>query len=312
MRFKNGKSSYPVTTDWISPYIAGAVIDGVQSGKHAAVSGNHGTTGGGGHATANTKSAVIKVDGEIVGNNLNRVAKQIELVVINEVTLKENINLSTGVRNGIDFEEHVTYVFEHNHMRIKDVSIKALTPMYIYWYMGLQFTPEYNNNIYFTFDNVKTGVYPNDYTVRNSGTKSESPDMTRATLMNNANDMLHIYVDKEYGIGYDHISSDDVIAYGRESNLKLYYHLVKPGNVLEFNNGDSNSYRGGYIFSYNTGKNSNVSKFIEDGIEKAFIDFRSIATETIEYQSIEESKNVTGNGSEITSTSNNAYAKVIL
>src|SRR5699024_11358677 len=42
---KNDKSSYSVGTDWISPYIAGALVGGQQSGNAAAVSGQHGTSG---------------------------------------------------------------------------------------------------------------------------------------------------------------------------------------------------------------------------------------------------------------------------
>lgn len=310
--FQNDKSSYSVGTDWISPYIAGAIVDGQQSGNAAAVSGNHGTSGGGGHATANTKSTTIKVDGESIGNGYSGLAKKVEVTIVNEVTLKENINLDTGVRSGVDFEETITWVFERNHMRIKDLSIKALKPMYISWYMGPQFTREYNDSIFFTYDTSKSSIYTDGSVRRNSGTKDQSPNMTRATLMNDNDEMLHIYVDKNYGIGYDHIGSSDVIAYGREGSQKFYYHLIKSGQTLEFNQGDINSYRGGYIFSKDSGKTAYVSKFVEDGVQKAFVDFRQTGTETIIYTSIEDSRNVTGNGKSLTASTNNAYAKVVI
>ena len=310
--FKNDKSSYSVGTDWISPYIAGAIIGGQQSGNAAAVSGNHGTSGGGGHATANTKSTTIKVDGESIGNGYSGLAKKVEVTIVNQVTLKENINLDTGARNGVDFEETITWVFERNHMKIKNLSIKALKPMYISWYMGPQFTREYNDSIFFTYDTNKPGIYTDGTARRNSGTKAQSPNMTRATLMNDNDEMLHIYVDKDYGIGYDHIGSDDVIAYGRDGGQKFYYHLIKSGQTLEFKTGDINSYRGGYIFSDNYGKTAYVSKFVEDGVQKAFVDFRKAGTETISYTSIEDSRNVTGNGKSLTASTNNAYAKVVI
>lgn len=310
MRNKKGAST--IGTDWISPYIAGAMIDGQQSGNQAAVSGNHGTSGGGGHATANTKSTTIKVDGESISNSFNGSAKKVEVTIVNEVTLKENINLETGVRNGVDFEETMTYVFERNHMRIKDLSIKALKLMYISWYMGPQFTREYNDSIMYTYDTNKPGIYTNSAVRRNSGTKTTSPNMTRATLMNDNDELLHIYVDKDYGIGYNHIGADDVIAYGRDGDAKFYYHLIKNGQTLEFNTGDINSYRGGYIFAENTGENAFVTRFIEDGVQKAFVDFRAIATEPIVYTSIEDSRNVTGNGTSLTASTNNAYAKVVI
>ena len=310
--FQNDKSSYSVGTDWISPYIAGAIIGGQQSGNAAAVSGNHGTSGGGGHATANTKSTTIKVDGESIGNGYSGLAKQVEVTIVNEVTLKENINLDTGARNGVDFEETITWVMERNHMKIKNLSIKALKPMYISWYMGPQFTREYNDSIYFTYDTAKSGIYTDDSSRRNSGTKGQSPNMTRATLMNDNDEMLHIYVDKDYGIGYDHIGNDDVIAYGREGNQKFYYHLVKSGNTLNFNTNQTHSYRGGYIFSENYGNNAYVTRFIEDGVKKAFVDFRQATTEQIDYVSIEESQNVTGNGTSLTSSTNNGFAKVVI
>lgn len=310
--FQNGKSNYSVGTDWISPYIAGAIIGGQQSGNQAAVSGNHGTSGGGGHATANTKSTTIKVDGSNIGNGYNGLAKKVEVTIVNEVTLKENINLSTGARSGVDFEETITWVMERNHMRIKELSIKALKPMYISWYMGPQFTREYNDSIFFTYDTNKPGIYTNDTARRNSGTKAQSPNMTRATLMNDNDNLLHIYVDKDFGIGYNHIGSSDVIAYGRDGGQKFYYHLIKSGQTLEFSAGDINKYRGGYIFVNDSGTNAYVSKFVEDGVQKAFVDFRTIATEQIVYTSIEESRNVTGNGTSLTASTNNAYAKVVI
>src|SRR5699024_6485509 len=156
VQLMNKKGTSTVATDWISPYIAGAIVGGQQSGNAAAVSGNHGTSGGGGHATANTKSTTIKVDGESIGNGYSGLAKKVEVTIVNQVTLKENINLDTGARNGVDFEETITWVFERNHMKIKNLSIKALKPMYISWYMGPQFTREYNDSIFLTYDTAKS------------------------------------------------------------------------------------------------------------------------------------------------------------
>ena len=55
-----------------------------------------------------------------------------------------------------------------------------------------------------------------------------------------------------------------------------------------------------------------MSRFVENGVKKAFVDFRSAATEQIEYTSIEKSVNVTGNGTSLTASTNNAYAKVVI
>ena len=299
-------------TDWISPYIAGLMVDGVQSGNAKAVSGNHGTSGGGGFATANHKSIVMKADDQIVNQSYSGRAEKVEVTITNEVTTVENIDETTGARSGVDFEETITWILERNHMRIKDLSIKALKPIYIAWYMGPQFTREYNDSIYYTYDTNKPAIYTDGSVRRNSGTKALSPNMTRATLMNDRDDILHIYVDKEYGIGYNQIGNDDVIAYGREGNQKFYYHLVKSGNALEFDANQIHSYRGGYIFAENTGTNAFVTRFIEDGVQKAFVDFRTAATEPIEYTSIEDSRNVTGNGTSLTASTNNAFAKVVI
>ena len=308
----NDKGSSTIGTDWISPYIAGLMIDGEQSGNHRAVSGNHGTSGGGGFATANNKSTVVRVNGSEIGHSFNDSVESVEVVITNEVTCVENISDIDGTRISVDFEETVTYIFERNHMRIKDLTIRALRPIYINWYMGPQFTTQYNDNIYFTYDTDKPGVYSDSASRRNSGTKLTSPNMTRATLMNDNDELLHIYVDKDYGIGYDHIGNDDVIAYGREGNQKFYYHLVKSGNTLNFNTNQTHSYRGGYIFSENYGNNAYVTRFIEDGVKKAFVDFRQATTEQIDYVSIEESQNVTGNGTSLTSSTNNGFAKVVI
>ena len=308
---ENGAETHSITTDWVSPYNAGLIVDGVPSGGHAAVGGNHGTTGGGGFATANNLSTAITVDGASVNNSVNTTAKKVTVIVKNEITLKENINLTTGERASVDAIETVTYTLERNHMAV-NVDLKALTPLYIYWYMGLQSTNAYFNKAYFTYDEVRTDVYNYDGTKLNSGTKLGSPNMTRATMINTNNELMHVYTDKDYGIGYDYIPDDTVIAYLRENNLKFYYHLVKPGQNLMFDENQSHAYRGGYIFSKKEGTNAFVTRFIEDGVKKAIVDFRSVATEQIKYSSIEESQNVTGDGSSLTASTNNAYAKVVI
>lgn len=308
---RNGDGAHSIATDWISPYIAGLMTDGVQSGNAKAVSGNHGTSGGGGHATANNKSTTIKVDGKSIGNSFNGTANKIEVTIVNEVTTVENIDGNSGERAGVDFEETLIYVFERNHMRIHKLELNALVPMYVSWYMGPQMTGLYRDSVYFTYDTSQPLVYDTSER-RNSGTKGSSPEMSRVTMINNSDEMAHVYVDKDYGIGYDQIANDDVIAYKNATTGKFYYHLVKNGSALEFNQGDKNAYRGGYIFSENYGKNSYVTKFIEDGVWKAFVDFRQTATEQIKYTSIEESVNVTGNGTSLTASTNNAYAKVVI
>lgn len=288
------------------------MTDGVQSGNAKAVSGNHGTDGGGGHATANNKSTTIKVDGKTIGNSFNGTANKVEVMVVNEVTTVENIDLDSGDRASVDFEETLVYVFERNHMRIEKLELNAFVPIYVAWYMGPQMTSLYNDSIYFTYDTEKPEVYSDTTVRRNSGAKINSPDMTRASMINGSGELVHVYVDKDYGIGYGNIADNDVIAYKNTGTGKFYYHLVKTGSALEFNQGDKNSYSGGYILSENYGKNAYVTKFIENGVWKAFVDFRSVATEQIEYTSIEESVNVTGDGTSLTASTDNAYAKVVI
>lgn len=308
---ENLTETHSITTDWVSPYNAGLIVGGVPSGGHAAVGGNHGTAGGGGFATANNLSTTMTVDGTSVNNSVNTTAKKVIVIVKNEITLKENINLTTGERASVDAIETVTYTLERNHMAVH-VDLKALTPLYIYWYMGLQSTNAYFNKAYFTYDIARPDIYEYDRTKLDSGTKGTSANMTRASMMNASNEMMHVYTDKVYGIGYDYIPDDAVIAYLRENNLKFYYHLVKPGQNLMFDANQSHAYRGGYIFSKNTGTSAFVTRFIEDGIKKAFVDFRSAETEQIKYSSIEESQNVTGDGTSLTASTNNAYAKVVI
>lgn len=312
VQLMNKKGTSTVATDWISPYIAGLMIDGVQSGNAYAVSGNHGTDGGNGFPTANNMSTSIKADGVAIGDNYAGTPKQVEVTIVNEVTTKENIDLTTGVRNGVDFKEYITYVFERNHMRISKLTIEAINPIYIAWYMGLQFTREYNDNVMFTYDEAKPGIYTDSTVRRDSGTKLSAPNMTRSTLMNDNNEMLHIYMDKNYGIGYNHIANDDVIAYSGANNGKFYHHLVKSGSTLEFAAGELNSYRGGYIFAENKGTNAYVTHFIEDGVKKAFVDFRQAGTEELAHASVEEIQNAKANGVSITALTDNAYAKVVI
>lgn len=311
--FKNNVSGHDIGTDWISPYFAGATDESGNILTIAkTVGGNHGTVGGGGYATARTVSTEVLVDDVPIGLSFRDFADKVDVIVENEVSTLDSINLDTGDILQVDFIEKVHYVLEHNHMRIKEVTLTAVNPFYIHWYFGLQFTNQYNNQMYFTHDLVKSALYTYDGTKLDSGTKAESPDMTRATMINTNNELVHVYTDKNYGIGYSMIRNNDPIAYLDESNRKFYFHLVKNGNRLFFNRGDVKSYRGGYIFGKNEGANAYVTRFVEDGVQKALVDFRLAATEQLEYTSIEDSVNVTGNGTSLTASTNNAYAKVVI
>lgn len=235
------------------------------------------------------------------------------MTTVNHVTLLRNINLETGERSGIDFIETVYYEFERNHIRIT-VELEALNDFYIDWYMGLQLTRHgWNYDAYFNHDLAKTKLYIQNEEILNSGTKAESPNMKRVTMRNEQGDAIHIYTDKEYGVGYSKIRDDDVIAYLRENNQKFYFHLVKSGNQLIVPKGTKVKYRGGYIFGKNKAVNAtNLTYFTEDGIKKAFVDFKTTATEPVDFTSVEESFNCTFGTNTVTSIVDNAYAKLIL
>lgn len=311
VEIKNNTDIHVINTDWISPYQAGLILNGNRSGEHYTVGGNHGTDGGGGFPTANTVNTTVTADGIVVDRTNFLKAKKIVVKVVNHITTKNNIDLTTGARSQTDFIETVTYTLEHNHMQTH-VSVEALSDIYINWYMGLQSTNVYSDRLFFTYDTARPLLYTNTGKQVSSGTKAESPNMSRASLLNENDEIMHVYIDKDYGIGYDHIGSNDAIAYLRESYLKFYFHLVKTSNPLDILADQTKSHRGGYIFSKKEGTNAYVSRFVENGVKKAFVDFRSVATEQIEYSSIEESVNVTGNGTSLTSTTNNAYAKVVI
>lgn len=88
---------------------------------------------------------------------------------------------------------------------------------------------------------------------------------------------------------------------------------MKPCNTLIIPKGTKVSYRGGYIFGKNKAVNAtSVTYFTENGVAKAYVDFKVIATENISYTSVEESFNCTFDTNTITSTEPNAYAKVLV
>lgn len=311
IEIKNNTESHVINTDWISPYQAGLILNGVRSGNHATVGGNHGTNGGAGFATANTVNTTVTADGVEIDKTIFLRASKIVAKVVNHITTKEHIDLTTGARSQTDFIETVTYTFEHNHMATH-VTLEALNDIYINWYMGLQSTNVYSDKLFFTYDTARPLLYTNTGKQVSSGTKAESPNMSRASLLNKNDEIMHIYIDKDYGIGYDNIRDSDIIAYFRENYLKFYYHLVKNNNPLNIMSGQTKLYRGGYVFSKKEGTNAYVTRFVENGVKKAFVDFRAVETEQIEYSSIEESVNVTGNGTSLTASTNNAYAKVVI
>ncbi|MCR1952821.1 hypothetical protein NSA50_17595 [Clostridium sp. DSM 100503] len=235
------------------------------------------------------------------------------MITKNYVTNLANINLETGERLRNDYIETVTYSFERNHMKV-EVKLEPLEDFYIGWYMGLQHTRDnYRKDVYFTYDNEKSSLIQQTSSRIDSGTKNNSRNMNRITFRDFNDNSVHIYIDKDYGIGYNYIGKNDPICYLRESYIKAYYHLVKNGNNLIVHKGQKVKYRGGYIFTKNNAENStNVSVFWEDGKKKAYVDFRSIATENINYLEVEESINCSLGEGAITSTTNNVYAKVIL
>lgn len=307
-------SAYSLNTDWISPYNAGTVTDGVPDNNHATVGGNHGTDGGGGWATANSESTSLKVDGvEVPANGRIKSFKKAELVTVNLVTNKANINLTTGQRLRNDFKETVKYTFERNHMRV-EVELEALEDFYINWYLGLQITRDgWRTDAYFNRDLSMTELYAQTADQLNSGKLSESPELSRVTMRNNTGDIVHVYLDREYGIGYTKIRPTDPIMYLSSGYLKMYYHLVKNGNQLIVPKGTKVSYRGGYIFGKNKAVNAtSVTYFVEDGVEKAFVDFKVLATESINYTSVEDSFNCEFEPNKIISIEPNAYAKVVI
>lgn len=303
-----------ISTDWPSPYFAGRVIDGVPEGGRGTVSGNHGTSGSGGFPTANSINTSIKInDEEVISDGNKKTFDKAEMTTVNHVTLLQNINRDTGKRDGVDFIETVHYVFEKNHMNIT-VELEAVNDFFIDWYLGLQLTRNgWNHDAYFNQDLAQTELYIQNEELLNSGTKAESPDMQRVTMRNEYGDTVHIRMDKDYGIGYSKIRNDDPIAYLRENNQKFYFHLVKNGNRLIVPKGEKVSYRGSYIFGKNKAVNAtNVTYFTEKGIKKAYVDFKTLATENINFTSVEESFNCTLGTNTITSIEPNAYAKVIL
>src|SRR5690606_17929946 len=115
--------------------------------------------------------------------------------------------------------------------------------------------------------NINTGLTPIDASRVNSGTKAESPDMERLT-MRKGMDVRHIYIDKNFGIGYSKIRDTDPVAYLErvtETNSgKLYFHLVKNGNTLIVPKGTKIKYRGGYIFGKNKAVNATTVTYFTE------------------------------------------------
>ena len=288
--------------------------NGSPNPDRATVSGNHGTDGGGGFPTARSVSTTITIDGvEVDSDNTEKPFEKIEMITINEVTNKSNINLDTGERSQVDFIETTKYTFEHNRMAV-EVELEAVNDFFIGWYMGLQLIRNgWRTDAYFNHDLVKTGLYTQTLDILESGTKEESPNMHRVTMRNNKGDTIHVETDKDYGMGYTKIRNDDPVCYLRENYQKFYFHLVKNYNNLIVLKGEKVKYRGAYIFGKNKAKNAtNVTYFTENGIKKAYVDFKVIATENIEYTSVEESFNCTFGSNSVTSTEPNAYAKLII
>ena len=231
---------YTLSTDWISPYNAGTMIDGQPQGNHKACGGNHGTVGGGGYPTANNRKTTIEELGE----------KEYRVEVVNEITVPANIG-ADGVRNSIDLIEKVTYLVTDNDLGIT-VELESLTDVYINWYLGLQATRAgWDGSILFHNDPVNTSPIEIGDSTINSGTKAQSPNIDRVT-MTKGDYSLSIRTSPDYGIGYTHIRDTDPICYlqGRTqtNSGKFYWHLVKNNNLLKMPAGTKVSYKGGYTF----------------------------------------------------------------
>lgn len=308
-------TNHIINTDWISPYQAGTVTNETIDNNHASVSGNHGTVGGGGFRTAHTETTIIKNSAGTIIEPLGRAIEDVKmtLVVENYVTTLANINLETGERYTYDFKETVTYTFEYNHMQVH-TKIEAINPFYVHWYFGLQLTRDgFKKDAYYTNDDTVTELVTQTAAKWNSGTKANSPNVDRVTMRSSDMDVAHVYIDKDFGVGYSHIADDDTVLYLRENFLKMYFHLVKAGSPLILDVGETSEYKGGYIFAKNKAVNAtNVTRYTENGVLKALVDFKEIVTEPLIYKSIEESKNVIGNSSTLTAQSDNAWAKVVL
>lgn len=301
-------------SDWISPYVSGTVTNGELDSNLATVGGNHGTDGGGGFPTANSVSTSVLIgDREVPQDGEKHKFDKVEVVTINHITNKANINLETGERLKVDFIETVRYTLERNHMAV-EVEIEAVEDIYINWYMGLQLIRSaWKNDAFFAHDLSQTELYTQSAEILNSGTKGESPNLSRVVMRNGVGDVAHVYMDKDFGVGYSHISDSDPVMYLRENFGKMYFHLIKRPNNLVVSGGEKVGYQGGYIFGKNKAKNAtNVTYFTENGVNKAYVDFKVTTTEDIDFTSVEESFNCTFGENYITSTEPNAYAKVII
>lgn len=301
-------------SDWMSPYVSGTITNGEPDLNHATVGGNHGTDGGGGFPTANSVSTSLTIDGqEVAQDGIKKPFEKAELITVNHVTNKANINLETGERLKVDFIETTKYTIEHNHLAV-EVELGAVEDFYINWYMGLQILRNaWRKDAYFNHDLSQMGLYTQTADILNSGTKAESPNLERVTIRNDKGDVAHVYTGKEYGVGYSKIRDSDPVVYLSENFRKVYFHLVKRNNILIVPKGTTVKYRGGYIFGKNKAVNATtVTYFTENGVKKAYVDFKVLATENINYTSVEESFNCKFGTNTVTSTEPNAYAKIII
>jgi len=245
----NAVSLSAINTDWIGPYVVKAVnnVDGDKPTGATWTGGWHGYNG----LTNNPLSATGKtisfqwfVDNTILPDSVVYDSNEVVVKVINQIQAY-NTEKADGTGRAV-LEETVFYITKPNATIEIKVSIRALEPIVIEQYMGLQMSsPTWNEAIFFDNDPNKKWTPCAGLNI-NSGAKNGGSSC-QSFSMKKGEKRITMWLD-EFGLGKrGSLEATQRLAY-HESYNKAYFNLVRGGVGLTLDTDEIVKWKGGYKF----------------------------------------------------------------
>lgn len=239
--FTDGTPICKEQTDWVSPYIIGAVNNGdgtsptFTGGAHG--SDNNNTTG---FPTAETMSYQIFIDGKIANVSDRYSGDRIDIYVRNRI-----MSYNTKSTKRFTHEELVHYTISSEGI---DVEVEIIPYEKLLWktYYGLQAVTNYYTHVIFPLGQYGVEKPSKDVSL-DAGLKSQYRVNTIMFSKSGTSETLELWMDNTIGLGKRLLVDNDLpLAFTREYN-KAYMRLVGETEVT-IDSDDVYTWKGGWRF----------------------------------------------------------------
>lgn len=239
--FSDGTPICNGITDWIGPYIIGAVDNGDGTGPTftggAHSSDNNNTTG---FPTAETISYQVYIDGKILTTSGNYTGDRVDIYVKNKI-----MSYNTKSTKRFTHEETVHYTITPSGISV-DFEMRPYEKLKWKTYYGLQAVTDYYTHVIFPLGQYNVEQPSKGLSV-DAGNKDNYRVNSIILSKSGTTETLELWMDNTVGLGMRNFVDNNLpIAFTREYN-KTYMRLVGETPVI-INPGEVYSWKGGYRF----------------------------------------------------------------